>query len=111
MTLSIQASSGTQIRIQNDSEFNFTDVQVGENNFGDIDAGSYSDYKLFDIAYEYNYVKLYIKGKEFIIQPIDYVGETPLGAGKFTYILRVVDYKKRVIDIDFRADKDQKTQK
>ncbi|SVA18393.1 uncharacterized protein METZ01_LOCUS71247, partial [marine metagenome] len=30
-------------------------------------------------------------GEEYIIQPIDYVGEQPLGKGAFTYLIDVSD--------------------
>ncbi|UPY77781.1 hypothetical protein FH581_002650 [Leptospira weilii] len=98
-------STQTSIRVLNDSDFNFKNVQVADKNFGDIAAHQHSDYKSFEIAYRYNYVKLFIKDQEFVIQPKDYVGETPLGMGKFTYLLRVTDFEKRRLDINYRADK------
>ena len=41
---------------------------------------------------------------KFIIQPIDFVGETPLGSGKFTYVLEVIDFENRILNIKTSKD-------
>ena len=42
-------------------------------------------YQTFDLAYRYAFVELEIDGKTYTLQPIDYVGETPLENGNYTY--------------------------
>ena len=81
--------NAVQIRIMNSSSFQFLDIIVntggGENNYGNILSNQSSDYKSFNSAYRYAYVELKIEGEPFILQPIDYVGETLLASGKYTY--------------------------
>lgn len=78
-----------QIRIKNSSSFRYLDIMIntggGENNYGDIELHRFSEYKSFDYAYRYAYIQLKIEEETFILQPIDYVGETKLAAGKYTY--------------------------
>ncbi len=83
------------IRIENNSSYRFKDIFVrgiiGENNYGNLSAGRTSDYKAFTEIYRYAYIKLSINGREYILQPIDFVGETPLADGKYTYQISVAD--------------------
>ncbi|NIR47311.1 hypothetical protein GWO43_02400 [candidate division KSB1 bacterium] len=93
----------TFIRLHNASEYDFKNVEINTcdspADFGDIKSGEKTDYQSFEIAYRYAYVRLFVDSEEFIIQPIDYVGETPLGLGFFTYKLEVVDFENRILNI------------
>jgi hypothetical protein len=86
-------STDLQIRISNVSEFNFENIIVnasGEKvNFGNLNSNSKSEFKAFDLAYRYAYVELEIDGESLTLQPIDYVGETPLENGKYSYELNI----------------------
>jgi len=77
------------IRVKNTSQFEFNNVLVntngGEQNFGNINKNENSEYKSFDFAYRYAFIELTIDGSTFTIQPIDYVGETKIDNGKYTY--------------------------
>ncbi|MEP1094580.1 MAG: hypothetical protein ABJG78_05690 [Cyclobacteriaceae bacterium] len=79
----------TAIRIQNVSPFKFENIVVntqgGENMYGALTSIQTSEYKLFDFAYRYAFVELYIDGKVATIQPIDFFGETKLDTGYYTY--------------------------
>jgi hypothetical protein len=89
--------------VHNASQYDFKDVEINPYNesvnYGDIRSGEKTEYRPFEIAYRYAYVRLLIDDKEFIIQPIDYFGETPLGPGRFTYILTVADVENRMLNI------------
>lgn len=80
---------GIFIRVQNNSDVNFTGVIVqsgnAENAFGEVLARTSSDYKEFEYAFRYGAVWLEAEGKDFSLIPIDYVGETPLRDGFYTY--------------------------
>ena len=99
----ILSDDSTNIRIHNASEYDFQRVEVNTydepKGYGTIKSGEKSRYKTFEIAYRYTYVRLFVDENEFILQPIDFVGETPLGFGKFTYVLEVVDFENRVLNI------------
>ncbi|MDN3586035.1 hypothetical protein QWY86_05115 [Pedobacter aquatilis] len=89
----ITGQSGPEIRLSNSSQQTFKNIIVntgtGEVNFGDLDAEKKTAYKKFTKAYSYAFVKLEIDGKTYTIQPIDYVGETPLKDGRYTYQISV----------------------
>src|SRR5689334_2624802 len=75
--------SKTNLRIQNNSEYNFCNVVVnpssGQNNYGSVKKGARTCYYSFDTVYNYAYIHLYVGEKEFTYQPIDYVGEKSIG--------------------------------
>jgi hypothetical protein len=81
--------SQLKIRLANISQFNFQNIVVNTStkdvNFENINAGQKTEYKVFQKAYRYAFVKLEIDGETYTLQPIDYVGETPLENG-FTLI-------------------------
>jgi len=78
-----------KIRLSNVSQYDFQNIVVntttGDVNFEDLKSGQKSDYKVFDKAYSYAFVELEINGQTYTLQPIDYVGETPLENGNYTY--------------------------
>ncbi|WP_428666785.1 hypothetical protein [Runella sp.] len=82
-----------KIRLSNVSQYNFKNIVVntttGNVNFEDLEAGQKSKYKDFDKAYRYAFVELKIDGKTYTLQPIDYVGETLLKKGNYTYQIDV----------------------
>ncbi|MFQ5605300.1 MAG: hypothetical protein ACE5HS_18700 [bacterium] len=98
----------TNLRIHNASQYDFTSVQIDPYNqltlYGDIKHSEITAYQPFEIAYRYAYVRLFIDGNEFIIQPIDFVGETPLGKGQFTYELNVFDFQNRALSISVKRE-------
>ena len=89
----------TNIRVLNSSDYDFCNVVIsttGEcRNHGKIKSGKYTCYREYDKAYNYAYVSLMIDGEDLVIQPIDYVGETPLGIGYFTYHLDVEEINNK----------------
>ena len=88
--------SNVNIRVSNSSELNFENIVVdpgaSENvDFGNLDSGMFSDYKNFEKAYRYGFVELTANGETYSIIPIDYVGESPLRNGNYTYALELVE--------------------
>ena len=84
---------GVLIRVENASEVDFKEVFVSSGNgsaeFGDISAGQRSEYQEFESAYRYGFISLLANGQELRMQPIDYVGETPLSKGYYTYRINI----------------------
>lgn len=86
-----------KIRLSNVSPFDFQNIKVntassdGNVNFGNLKTGIKTDYKVFESAYSYAFIELQIDGKTYTIQPIDYVGETLLEDGNYTYQINAND--------------------
>lgn len=84
-------SSEVRIRLSNVSEFDFKNITVntssGDIRFEDIGSGEMTEYKVFAKACRYAFVKLEAEGSTCGLQPIDYVGETPLEPGNYTYVI------------------------
>jgi hypothetical protein len=90
-------TSGVKIRLSNASQFDFQNIRIntGSSNenvsLGNLKMAKKTDYKLFESAYRYAFVELEINGKTYTIQPIDYVGETLLEDGNYTYQINAND--------------------
>ncbi len=80
-----------EIRVKNTAPWIFYDCTVNPNgsayNYGDVRIDSLSAYKTFFKAYRYAPIVLTMNGKIYSIIPIDYISETPLVHGKYTYKL------------------------
>jgi|GEM_PF-6262037 len=84
-----------QIRIWNRSEFDMEQVSLQilsqTESFGLIASGQTSGYVGFETAYHYGKLDVLVNGEQLSMIPIDYVGETPLEPGYYTYALDVQD--------------------
>jgi len=87
--------TGVLIRIENASDFDFKNIVVntgsGQDVYGDLNASQLSAYKTFESAFRYAFIELQIDSDTFTLQPFDYVGETPLSPGQYTYKLTAED--------------------
>lgn len=83
----------TKLRVENMSNVDFSQVVIGfpgeEAHYGAVQAGRSSEYRVFETAYRYGDVKVKAANETYAIWPIDYVGEEPLGPGRFTYMLDI----------------------
>jgi hypothetical protein len=88
-------TSEVHLRLSNVSQFNYTNIVVntstGYVNFNDLNAQQSSVYKTFEKAYSYAFIELQIEGKTYTLQPIDYVGESLLKNGYYTYQIEAND--------------------
>ena len=73
------------IRLSNASDIIFENATFNGENYGTIHPNEFSEYRLFEIAYHYGSVQITIDGQEYGWTPIDYVGETPLEGGNYTF--------------------------
>ena len=84
---------GTHIRLRNASTFDFTAVTfnpgTSELKFARIAPGTVTNYVPVANAYRYGYLDLLIDGEHRTLQPIDYVGESFIGEGRFTYVITI----------------------
>ena len=94
--------SETRVRVKNDSGYDFQNVRVNfkgqVENYGPLSSGKASDYRRISLAYRYAYIEVVVAGGQYKLQPKDYVGETPLEAGWFTYKLNF-DPAHKTVDL------------
>ena len=98
----------TNIRIKNASHYDFCSIKMvaadgTTANYGTLRAGETTCYNVYQEAYSYAYISLKINGEDYVFQPVDYVGETPLGIGKFCYALSI-DNAYKMINIKTSKD-------
>ena len=97
------------VRIRNDSAVTFDRVEVGFYNgptfdYGLVRSGASSQYRTpRDRAYQYAKVVVTVGGERLVYQPVDFVGETPLEPGRFTYALSVTD--EGDLSLEFEIDR------
>ncbi|RSK45635.1 hypothetical protein [Hymenobacter perfusus] len=88
-------TDGVRVRVKNASSYQFKDVHIdtsgGTNDYGRLNAGKETEYAAYTQAYNYAYIKVTIDGRDLVLQPTDYVGETALESGKYTYRVGVSD--------------------
>lgn len=82
-----------QIRIANQSSQDFDRVSVtfpsGKVEYGRVEKGKSTDYRPIEQAYRIALVEVLANGRTLTLQPQDYMGESPLAPGRYTYALRV----------------------
>jgi hypothetical protein len=85
-----------EIRIRNSSDMDFDRVRAHfpdqqEVDYGPVAKGGVTEYRTTGRAYRYAGFSVKADDREFSMQPIDYMGETELPAGRYTYVLDVDD--------------------
>ena len=86
-------TDGVHVRVANESSFAFDAVDVvfpaDSVDYGAVPSHGVSHYEQVSTAYRYAMIIVRVAGEEMRIQPFDYVGETPLRAGRYTYALNL----------------------
>lgn len=79
------------IRIKNVSDLVFDKVQVGGDEMihENVASEDFSEYLEYETAYRFDFIRIESGTEIFTLQPIDFVGETPLTLGFYTYELDV----------------------
>jgi hypothetical protein len=101
-------SGSVKIRIRNESSFTMSNIVVGwpgeEMRVNALAPGAISDYERHDSAYGYGAVSATLNGAIRQIIPIDYVGERPLDAGKYTYNLSAPASPSTQLELRLQVD-------
>lgn len=89
------------LRACNATGFDFDALGYGDRqNVGPLADGACTDYIVAErVYYSYDWVRFVIGEDEFESYPIDFVGETPLAPGRWTYRLMIFDYEARQFGI------------
>ena len=87
-------SGSVEVRIRNDSNLDFDRVRVQfpdqhEVDYGPVPQGGVTAFQPTSRAYRYAGVSVEAGDQELAWQPIDYLGEQELSAGRYTYALGV----------------------
>jgi hypothetical protein len=84
-----ESGPGVAVRIENATDKVFESVVIGfpsqREDYGSIPAGEASVYRSVARAYRYAYAEIKIDGETLVLRPIDYVGESLLRPGRYTY--------------------------
>lgn len=85
------SSTAVRIRIANISEVPYSDVTIRfprqTEDYGDLAPGAISEYRDVEVAYKYASVTLTANGRMHRALAADYLGETKLEPGAYTYTL------------------------
>jgi len=88
-----EKSGEVDIRVENASTHVLADIEVGfpegRKGYGTLAPGQRSQYRTIKGAYRYAYIEAMVAGSKMVLQPIDYVGESFLAPGRYTYIVSV----------------------
>lgn len=87
----IVATEGVFVRAENGSQFDFQDFNLMGSEMGEIKASEQSEYVEFDMAYTIGAVRLTLDTLQLDLTPIDFLGETKLENGLYTYKITVVE--------------------
>jgi len=89
----LSSDDGTRVRLRNASSFELTAVTFASGQasleYARIAPGETTDYVRVENAYSYGMLDVLVGGQHRRIQPIDFVGESYIGDGKFTYVITV----------------------
>ncbi|MGV8908784.1 MAG: META domain-containing protein [Propionicimonas sp.] len=96
-----------EIRVQNVSDIDFDEVRVTFPNglsvdYGSVSSGASASYAQVDQpAYRYAALQVTVAGRDYNLQPVDYVGEIALKPGKYAYVLDLINGR---LDLTFAID-------
>ncbi len=92
--------SAVNIRIKNTSTVVFDEVLVGDEThvYADLNSDSFSEYLEYETAYQYAYIQITSGEEVYVLQPIDFVGETPLPIGLYTYELDITEEGEVILE-------------
>jgi hypothetical protein len=98
-----------EIRIENNSTYGFSNILIGAGNdqksYEPLAAKAKSKYQTYTNAYRYNSIEIEIEYNKYNIVPYDFVGESALQPGKYTYQISVLDQPdKRSLDLKLIED-------
>jgi hypothetical protein len=100
------ADEPTTVRLCNDTGHDINAVAWNTIYSSDsLSIGACTDYETPTAdVYRYTRVSFRVQTDDFLIQPIDFVGETPLGGGAWSYHLTITDYASRSASVSATPD-------
>jgi hypothetical protein len=107
-TKAFVTNNEVQLRIHNNSNNLFDSAVVnspgGKQVYYNVVASSLSGYKNFSFLYNYAYIEVHFNNQILKLQPIDYVGEEKLKAGKYSYKIGIVAGSPGSLSLECKKD-------
>ncbi|SHG45105.1 hypothetical protein [Massilia sp. CF038] len=99
---SLAVLPNSEIRILNNTNSALYKIVVNGQAYGDLQPGKASGYHNIQPAYRFANISLIAGARKIQLTPDDYVGEAPLGHGKFSYVIKAVgeDHIDVILAID-----------
>jgi hypothetical protein len=106
LTAACGTESPTTVRLCNDTGFELNAVAWSSiYSLDSMRAGDCTDYETpMTKVYRYTDVQFRVQTDPFAIIPTDFVGETPLGEGAWSYHLTITDYAARSANVAAERD-------
>lgn len=99
-----------RIRVKNSSTYTIENLRIntggGEYVYEEISPGEVSDYDEYDYSYSYFFVSFSVDTSNFVRQPIDYVGESKIKSGKYTFDISIETFENRPTHFSGNLKKD-----
>ena len=90
-----------EIRVKNSSTYTIESLRIstggGDHTYETLAPGEISTYKAYDFSYSYFFTSFSIDTNQFVQQPIDYVGESKIKGGRYTFDITVETFEGRPI--------------
>jgi hypothetical protein len=103
----LAVGDGVEVRFRNSTSMTLTDISLswpgGGMQLPQLAPGEVSNYEAHDGAYAYGALRVTGNGTVRRLQPIDYVGESPLSPGKYTYVIVSSTYFTDGIDLQLEV--------
>ena len=93
-----------RIRLANHTAHDFQQVLVAHRPFGALSHGAESGYRTFAGAYSYASIEAQADDQMLRLLPMDFVGESYLSPGSYTYVLTEIPASRGTLDITLRQD-------
>lgn len=88
-----------EIRVKNNSAYTIEGLRIstggGDYTYETLSPGETSTYKMYDYSYSYFFVSFSIDTEGFAQQPVDYVGESKIKSGQYTYNIDIETFEGR----------------
>ena len=81
----------TMVELSNDSGLELSDITLEDRDLGDLGINEKVEGLEFETIYANVYLSVTVDGVEYTRQPVDHVGEEPLGRHEYLISIRSVD--------------------
>ena len=101
-----------QFRLYNSTELELNNIRIvfpdAVLTYERLGKHSQTEWSSIEAAYRYGLVEFYDNAnREYLLLPIDYVGEKPFEKGAMTFVIKSIDTLERSFELDNEFDLDR----